>query len=76
MSGADRLWGISSTIQSIVSSSSRRLMSAPEIEPDTQRGVVRKLQVQVLALTDALVDAADVIGRLEHRAAVLGARLG
>jgi hypothetical protein len=63
----ERAKNIRATIRGYLGSSTSGLVAVPEIEGDDLMGVARKLQVQVFALTDALVDTVDVLDKLVER---------
>ena len=61
MTNLDRAKNVRNAVRGYLGSSPSGLTSIPEIENDTATGAVRKLQVQVFALTDALVDTVAVL---------------
>lgn len=63
----DRAKRIRSTIQGYLNMAPSGMTQVPEIERNDATGQVRKLQVQVFALTDALVDTVAVVDELTAR---------
>jgi hypothetical protein len=54
-------------IRGIVGGSASGLVRVPEIENDSTEDAIRKLQIQIFTLTDAVADLVKEIDRLNSR---------
>ncbi len=65
MSSIEKARGIQATIRSLVGANANGLIAVPEIERDTTPDAIRKLQIQVFELSDALAAVVAELDRLK-----------
>lgn len=62
----DRPSSIQATINGIATGSARGLVHVPEIENDATSDAIRKLQIQIFTLADAVADLTAEVERLSR----------